>query len=133
MEISKFKDIRCLVIRPAKDGAIVTKKDQKALGQIFTWSGKKFTLLHFHVKERENVIARVKSARLSKEMIVTEITDAQLGHRFKGAETIPWTGIWATRKQLADSFTIGMAVGGMTRNRGNGEKNKYPLATLPKV
>lgn len=96
--------IKVLIIRPEQANAIVTLKDQKALGRMFQWSGAKFVTIHICRKED---MRRVREAKLSKKMIVTEVTEAQWANRFKLPETIAGTGIRATQKQLAESFVIG--------------------------
>lgn len=110
MNLSAVKDIHWFVVRPVKKGAILTKADQKALKQMVLWVRPQFVAIHFLTKEREAVADRIKAAKLSKEMVVTEVTDAQWGRRFKDVETIEGTGIRATKGQLAKSFTIGKEV-----------------------
>lgn len=107
--ISPIADIHALVIQPI-NGGIVTKKDQASL------SGSKFDVyprptvyfIHFAVSERDAVIERVRRAKVSKAMRVTEITDAQFGNRYKTEETIAGTGIAATALQIKRSFVIGV-------------------------
>ena len=106
--ISTYK-IKLLIIRPEQANAIVTLKDQKALGIWFTHRRAKWVMVIIPSKKAERIekMAQVRKARLSKKMIVTEITDAQWGNRYRLPETIAGTGIHATQKQLAESFIIG--------------------------
>jgi hypothetical protein len=105
--LSDISDIHAFVIRPKAKNAIVTLADQRKLKEIVTWRRAKFVVRHFSTKRREELIDELKNVRLSKAMIVTEITDAQWGRRFRDGETIEGTGIKATKAQLAKSFEIG--------------------------
>ena len=108
-KLSGVKDIHAFVIRPLGNNGIITVKDQKVLKQYPIWAKAKYCIIHFSTSYREETIAKIKAVgtRLSKNMLVTEITDAQFGRRGKDKETIPNTGIHATKKQLEDSFVIG--------------------------
>jgi len=106
--LSPMADIHCLVVRPT-NGGIVTKRDQHNLSglKFETYPRPKVYFIHFATAERASVLARVRSAKLSKPMMVTEVTEAQWARRFKDKETIEGSGIAATAKQLEDSFIVG--------------------------
>ena len=104
--ISKYSGAGAFVVVPLKAGAVVTQKDQKALGALQTWRNARFTAVHFLAERRDAVLARIKAAKLSKKMKVVEISDRQWELRGSAPETIPGTDIVATRKQLAEAFAI---------------------------
>lgn len=106
-KVSKYSGAGAFVIVPVKDGAIVTKRDQKALGRFVQWEHAKFAIIHFPMCHRDHTLQHIHLARLSKPMRVVEITDAQFARRFKLPENIPGTGIRATTMQLERAFVIG--------------------------
>lgn len=104
---SAYADYHAMVIKPVNGGR-VTQKDQRALGEkIVTFPKRDFYTIHFAVAHRDEVLALVRNAKLSKPMRVTEITEAQYARRFQMPETIEGTGFFATAKQIAESFVIG--------------------------
>lgn len=105
--LSGIKDIHAFIIRPVGDKGIVTMQDQRKLLLYTQWKGAKFSVIHFSPIFREETVERIRLAKLSKPMLVTEITDAQWARRGKDKETIPNTGVHATKKQLESSFVIG--------------------------
>lgn len=106
VEISKYSGAGAFVVFPLKAGAVVTRKDQKSLGALQIWRNARFTAVHFLAYSRDSVLALIKAAKLSKRMKVVEISDRQWELRGSLLETIPGTGIFATKKQLAKSFLI---------------------------
>lgn len=104
--LSSFSDFRAFVIKPLKPGALVTKKDQKNLDTFFYYPKSEYITIHCATSRREAVLAKIKSAKLSKKMKVYEISDYQFGKRWALPETIPNTGIFATKKQLAAAFEV---------------------------
>lgn len=108
LNISKYSDIYWFIIRPA-NGGVVSSKDQLALGiqSHYCFPFIKSVNIHFRPERRAEVVARLKKAKLSQKMVVTEITDAQFGLNGAKPETIAGTGFYATQNQLAESFTIG--------------------------
>lgn len=103
---SAYSDYHAFIIRPVKEGGCVTKRDQKALGQLVYWKRANFCIVIFPTTLREENLRRLESVKLSKPMQVTEITIKQWGLRFKYPETIKGTGVRATAKQLAETFII---------------------------
>lgn len=106
VENSNYSGAGAFVVFPLKAGAVVTQKDQKRLGALQTWRNSRFTFVHFLSDRRDAVLARIKSANLSKRMKVVEISDRQWGFRGSLPETILGTGVFATKNQLANSFAI---------------------------
>lgn len=106
--LSAYK-IKLLIIRPQQEGAVITMRDQKKLGTLFTVrrAHHMMIILPIDAQEKQAMLDRLKGLKLSKRMIATEITDAQHGRRHKLPENIKGTGYHATQKQLAESFTIG--------------------------
>lgn len=107
MKKSTYADYHVMVVKPVNGGR-VTQKDQRALGERFTTFPKRdFYTIHFAVAHRDEVLALVRNAKLSKPMRVVEITEAQYARRFQLPEIIEGTGIHATERQLAESFIVG--------------------------
>ena len=103
---SAYRDYHAFVIKPV-NGGIVTQRDQLELRRLVAWRNARFTSYHFATAKRDEALAYIRAAKLSKPMRVTEITDKQWGMRGVLPETIDGTGIHATNKQLAESFIIG--------------------------
>ncbi len=104
--VSKYSGAGAFIVTPVKDGAVLTKSDQKRLGFGIYWRRSSFAVIHFLAEKREEVLARIKAAKVSKPMKVVEITDKQWEMRFEHPETIRGTGVAATKMQLARAFEI---------------------------
>lgn len=107
--ISGYRDIKWAIIRPVEGGKIITKKDKSALG-IKGIMGRYYVYFWFPADKKFEaaLIDNLKKAKLSKQMKVTIITDAQFGLK-SGCKpaTIEGTPFYATKKQLAETFIIG--------------------------
>ena len=104
--ISKYSGAGAFIITTRTPGGIVTQLDQKRAGMLASWKRARFAAVHFLAERRGEVLARIKAARFSKPMRVIEITDKQWESRGKSAETIPGTGIAATKLQMARAFEV---------------------------
>lgn len=103
--ISSYRDVKWAIVRPTNSG-IVTKQDKKNLGAKDAMS-KSYIAIWFPAHFESAFVDNIKKAKLSKKMLVTIITDAQFGLNGRKPATIEGTPFYATRKQLAESFTIG--------------------------
>lgn len=102
--LSAYIHVKWAIVRPL-NGGIITKKDKKTLG-VKDAMGKDYVAIWFPAPFENAVVDNLKRMKLSKEMLVTIITDAQFGAK-QMPRTIPGTPFFATRKQLKATFTIG--------------------------
>jgi hypothetical protein len=104
---SAYSDYHAMIIKPV-NGGLITLRDQRALGErIMPATRRHYYSIHFAVDRRNEVLALLRNAKLSKPMRVIEISEAQFSRRYQLPETIEGTGIRATAKQIDDSFIIG--------------------------
>ena len=116
-EISSYK-LRHVMIMAF--GKVITKEDQRKIGVLAIASGRRVAYLFGRSAEAER--KRLESLKLSKQMIVFEITDAQFGLRGKVGHTwlpcMSGRGVDSardhlllpkpTKKQWGESYHIGL-------------------------
>lgn len=124
-EISSYKLHHVMIMA---FGKVITKEDQRKIGVIAIASGRRVAYLFGRSAEAER--KRLESLKLSKQMIVFEITDAQFGLCGKVGHT--WSPCMSgrgvdsardrlllpkpTKKQWGESYHIGLD------NNGKGEE-----------
>ena len=115
-EISSYKLHHVMIMA---FGKVITKEDQRKIGVIDIASGRRDVYLFGRSAEAER--KRLESLKLSKQMIVFEITDAQYRFRFRVGHT--WSPCMSgrgvdsardhlvlpkpTKKQWGESYHIG--------------------------
>lgn len=116
-EISSYKLHHVMIMA---FGKVITKEDQRKIGVIAIASGRRVAYLFGRSAEAER--KRLESLKLSKQMIVFEITDAQFGLCGKVGHT--WSPCMSgrgvdsardhlllpkpTKKQWGESYHIGL-------------------------
>lgn len=128
-EISSYKLHHVMIMA---FGKVITKEDQRKIGVIDIASGRRVAYLFGRSAEAER--KRLESLKLSKQMIVFEITDAQFKFRFRGKVGQTWLPCMSgrgvdsardrlvlpkpTKKQWGESYHIGLN----NNNNGKGEE-----------
>ena len=116
-EISSYKLHHVMIMA---FGKVITKEDQRKIGVVVIASGRRVVYLFGRSAEAER--KRLESLKLSKQMLVFEITDAQYNFRFKvGHSWLPCMsgrGVDSardrlvlpkpTKKQWGESYHIGL-------------------------
>lgn len=127
-EISSYKMRHVMIMA---FGKVITKEDQRKIGVIDIASGRRVAYLYGKSAEAER--KRLESLKLSKQMIVFEITDAQFKFRLRGKVGHTWSSCMSgrgvdsardhlvlpkpTKKQWGESYHIGL-----NNNNGKGEE-----------
>lgn len=104
-------DIAIIVV-PVEDGAIVTRRDQELIVGFAQGRMAHFAVVWCASRDEQDArlaALRRLAPRLSKPMRAVVVTGAQWRRRFLAPETIPGTGVRATRRQLADAVDLAEA------------------------